>query len=216
MKNVILAAGILALAAASHAQLSTQGIEVGFLVGGAAPLSGDSWLSTVDTDPIVTINDGEFKDHFKAGFAWGLYATGPISGLFGWRADLSRDSMPIKQKSREISDQFDDFDGNYHITRFQGGLQVAPFESDSRGRPYAFLTIGIAHESGSVDANTGNVTYNLDLGSTTAFGMSFGGGYNYLIGDNWGLGGDLHINMGSFEDSTRWWWTPAGQVFYRF
>ena len=46
--------------------------------------------------------------------------------------------------------------------------------------------------------------------------MSFGGGYSYLIGDTWGVGGDIHFNMGNFDDDTRWWWTPSVVAFFKF
>ena len=59
-----------------------------------------------------------------------------------------------------------------------------------------------------------NADVQIDGGSS--FGLSFGAGYNHLIGDAWGLGADVRFNGGFFDADTRWWWTPSGQVFFNF
>ena len=67
-----------------------------------------------------------------------------------------------------------------------------------------------------MNATVNGVDLQYDFDGRNAFGMSFGGGYNYLIGTNWGMGVDLHVNAGFFDDSTRWWWTPSAQMFFNW
>jgi len=215
MKKLCLAAAVLAVAAFSHAgDTILEGIQAGVLIGGAAPLGGDSFVEAL-LDPAST-TPNSYKEDFKAGFAWGFYAAGPISGLVGWRGELARDSVPFKKTTRVLADEFDSFDANHHVFRFAWGIQIAPWESTAKGKPYGFVTMGLARESASVDTKKGNATTHFDLGATNNFGLSFGGGYNYKIRQNWGVGGDLHVNVGSFKDTTRWSWTPSAVGFYQF
>ena len=212
MNKLIIAVTVGSLALAGSALAQTR--QAGIMAGAGIPLSGDSWLDeaigAVDTT-------AEFKDHFKEGFSFGAFAAGQINGMFGWRGEIARDSMPVKKKSREISDKFDSFDGNYNMLRVQGGIQLSMWDADSAGKPYGFVTAGVVRQSASIDAKTfTGTTIKTEPEDTTKFGASFGGGYNYNIAPNWGLGADVHFNYGNFTDSSRWWWTPSAQVFFSF
>jgi len=215
MKKLFLGAAILALAVSSQAQDSAmKGMQVGFYLGGASPLGGDSFLEEFVAPGLSEVRT--YKDDFKMGIAWGGYAAGPISGMIGWRVEAGRDSIPPKKGTRFLADQFDSFDANHHVFRFSGGLQLAPWQTEEKGMPYGFFTIGLARESASIDTTVGIVNTHYDLGASNSFGASFGGGYNYNIGPNYGIGGDLHINVGKFDDATRWSMTPSVVGFYRF
>ena len=210
--TIIMTVGILALTGASYAQ---TGMQAGFMVGSSIPMSGDVIYTIAAEPPAIHILEGEFTNYHKAGWTFGGYVAGPISGLFGWRAEMGYDRMPLKKKSREVSDEFESFDGNYKVLRLQGGIEIAPWGQKSM--PYGFFTMGLARQDANFNGQTfSGVDFQYDLGSSSKFGMSFGGGYNYAIGPNWGFGGDIHINYGNFEDSSRWWWNPTVQVFANF
>jgi hypothetical protein len=178
--------------------------EVGVGIGPTWAMAGDSPLE-----------DESFKQDFDTGYSLNLYAVGPIGETIGWRAELGRESM-----SADADRAAGAIDGDYSILRWQLGVQFTPFDDSGRGRPYFFWTMGLAREDASINADNidldgvpdGDVT--IDFDARNSFGMSFGGGYNFLVGDNWGAGADLHLNAGFFVGSTRWWWTPSVQAFY--
>jgi hypothetical protein len=180
--------------------------EVGGSIGASFAMSGDSPLEEMS-----------FKQDFDTGLSFNLYAVGPIQEMVSWRVELGRESL-----SADADRAAGRIDGDYKLLRWQAGVQLAPTEDFGPGRPYAFFTMGLAHQDVSIQAKDvivdgepqADVT--VDLDGTANYGLSFGGGYNYAIGENWGLGGDLHINAGFFNDSARWWWTPSAQVFYRW
>ena len=194
MRKYFVLAALPLLIAASAAAGDTQ---VGFSVGPTWAMSGES---------PITFND--FKDDFDTGFGIGAYVAGPFSGMIGWRGEFGYEKMSADADAATGGH----VDGDYKIYRFQGGLQFGDFSSESKGKPYAFFTLGLAKEDFTISVDDDNI----DLEGKSAFGLSFGGGYNYLIGDTWGVGGDLHVNAGFFDDDTRWWWTPSAQVFFKF
>ena len=212
MKRVFFAITICALSLALAGNSSAQSnMQLGVMLGAGIPASGDWGFADLHEE----LADKAFSKYHKAGFGWGVYAGGPISGLFGWRAEFTRDSMPVKKKSREISDQFADFDANYHVMQIQGGIDIRPWHSKSQ--PYFFFQIGVASEKRNIDATTfTGIDISTDPERNTVFGLSFGGGYNYKFTENMGIGGDIHLNMGNYDVARRWWWSPKVNVFYTF
>jgi hypothetical protein len=203
-RTTLFLAALLLVAASGRTQ---SGLQAGITLGPTWAMAGDSPIF----DPFEVSVANSFKDDFDTGWSFGAWAAGPLSEMFGWRAEFSRDSMPADadQVSGNVS-------GDYKLFRLQGGVQITPFKSDGGG-PYGFFTVGLAKEDATLDIDTaGGNDVDIDFDGRSAFGMSFGGGYNWLIGDNWGLGADLHINSGAFEDETRWWWTPSAQAFFKW
>jgi hypothetical protein len=206
MKRLLIAGALLALPAAGFAQ---HNIEAGFDLGITWALAGDSFVHDPANPDLIAQHS--FKDDFDTGWSWNLYGTGPVSGVFGWRAELGRDSMPA-----DADRAGGRVNGDYHLFRYQVGVEFCNYESQDKGRPYAFITLGGVHEDASLSADVNGLKLDVDLDGRNAFGMGFGGGYDWLLGQNWGVGADLHINVGFFEDSSRWWWTPSAQAFYRW
>jgi hypothetical protein len=198
-------------------------MEGGFSVGPTWAMSGDSFILDYLTP---NSNPNPFKEDFNTGWSINGYVAGPFSDMFGWRAEGGYEKMPAD--ADRVAGKVN---GDYKLFRLQGGIQIAPFRSEAKGRPYGFFTVGLVKQDASLSATVNNVDLQYDFNGKSDFGLSFGGGYNYLIGESWGLGGDLHINGAFFkdrlinpsgvgdteiDDSTRWWWTPSVQVFFKF
>ena len=181
MKKLLVAACLFALTSTSAL---AGGVTVDLGAGAALPSSPDF-----------------FSDGFDPSVAFNLDLSGQLTGPLGWRVEFGHDRTTSEGE----------FDIGLTFTRFSGGIQLAPYDSDMNGTPYLFITAGayISDLSGD-DAP--------DVDSETDFGISFGAGYDYPIGDNWGLGASIRVH-GIFSDSdndddTLWYYTPAGQIFF--
>jgi opacity protein-like surface antigen len=201
----MLLAGALALALTAS-PAAAQSYSAGFNVGPTWAMSGESPINFRGRDRISPRRP-DFTQDFDTGYSIGGWVTGPLSGMFGWRGEFGYDRMPA-----DGDPVAGVIGGDYSIARFMGGIQVSPFETAGSGMPYVFFVIGGAHQGFKI-SDTGQ---DIDFNSNTKFGLSFGGGYNWNLGDSWGVGTDLHVNAGFFEDDTRWWWTPSAQVFFGF
>ena len=162
---------------------------------------GPSWAMSGDF--VYSLND--FKNTFDTGLSAHMFFAGPAHELIGWRAEIGYDGMP------------GDADGwpsgassSYNLLRVQGGVQIMPWYDRSKGRPYGFFTVGFVRE----DVDLDNVPLPVVIEPATNFGMNFGGGYTYQIGSNWGIAGDVHFNIGFFDDATRMWWSPSGVLYW--
>jgi hypothetical protein len=180
--------------------------EVGLAVGPTMPFTGNSPFGA----------DASFREDFDLGLSFNLYATGPIADWLGWRVELGHDEF-----NADADPSGGRAEGDYTMWRWQIGVQASPFDLGDRGQVYLFATMGLARQDASVSTDIvpeplGEDGITIDLDGTSNFGLSFGGGYNHLLGEHWGLGGDLHLNCGIFNDATRWWWTPSVQAFYRW
>lgn len=205
MKTMLATAALCLAAATTFAQ---SNIQVGGNIGYTWPMSGDSPIG----QDVLGYEPNGFGDDFNSGISFGAYATGPLSGMLGWRIDGGFDKL-------NASDDDAIVDLDYKTFRYMAGLQIANYETESKGRPYGFVVAGGIHEDGEIETEDEleeEIDAQYDFDGRTAFGMSFGGGYNYNVGESWGLGLDLHFNVGFFEDSTRWFWTPSAQIFFSF
>lgn len=183
--------------------LATLSIAALMAVPAAAQDMGHSMTAGVGVGAAMPVSD-LFDEFADPGLAFGGFVTGQISGALGWRAEGAWDGMELPDVFDEACDQADIDCDKPHVTRFNGGVQFGP--SSGRARPFAFFTVG---------------AYNVDFGegdSETDFGMGLGGGVNFLLGDNWGAGGDVHFH-GIFPGDdldTQWYVAPEGVFFFSF
>jgi hypothetical protein len=195
IKTIFMLTALVAVAASGAFAQSGMQFGVNF---------GPTWAMGGRIEDVDLGVDRSFKDAFDTGYSFGAYAAGPISGYFGWRGEFGYDNLPAD------GDAFNGVEFDYKMWRFAGGIQLGEFGSEAKGMPYGFVTLGLVNQNATV--SDGDV--DLDFDGGTDFGLNFGGGYNYKIGTNWGIGGDIRVNAGFFDDDTRWWWTPSGQVFF--
>jgi hypothetical protein len=202
MKTLFAVAAIYSLS--TGAGPTQVGNQWGLGVGPTIPLAG--------TTPLT---EGSFRDDFNLGYSFNFWFAGPVGQYVGWRGEIGWDGMPA-----DADAVGETISADYRAIRFQAGVQIMDFDNRGKNRPYAFVTVGGVYQSMSISGQTslylpGNVTTVIKRASEgTALGLSMGGGINHMIGDNWGLGADGHLNVGFFSDATRWWLTPSGQVFF--
>jgi len=190
MRNLLATFCIVALVAVPAAA-QDEGMDRGMMAG-------------VGVGAAIPVSDG-LDDAVDPGIAIGGFVSGPISGPLGWRAEVAWESFENPDFIDEECDAADIDCSKPHVTRFNGGVQFGP--STGSARPYGFFTVG---------------AYNSDPGENiegeTDFGIGLGGGVNFMLGDSWGAGGDVHFH-GIFpgdDADTEWYVTPEGVFFFSF
>lgn len=155
----------------------------------------------------ATVPTGDFGDGADPSFAMGGWVEGPLMGSLNWVGEYSYNRFAPSDAQSLICILAGVDCEDATINHFGGGVMFSGGSAESSLKPYGLFTVG-AYNAGSFVGGDSN----------TYFGIGFGGGINFYIGENWGLGGDLHIHGvrdGDF-DVWNWYMVPAGQVFFSF
>ena len=180
---------------------------------GTAPLTAESRPSripgvelAIGVGAAVPTSPAGFSELFDPGFALTLDVTRHLRGILGLRVDFGHARTSLAGA-----------DLNIDFTRYGGGITLAPFGRESRGTPYGFFTVGgVTTDARGDDAP--------NSAAETDFGIGLGGGYRWLVGERWGIGGDVRGtgvfggsgDEGGDDDGPVWYVTPSVAVFIDF
>ena len=156
----------------------------------------------------AAIPTSQFNDRLDPQVSVAGSISGPITGVFGWRGEYSYDRFQTGSELNCTSCR------DQYINHFAAGVQVTGKTQGGKVLPYGFFTAGGYNKRSYVSG----------VDNQTDFGLGFGGGVNYLVGQNWGIGGEVEANTFRLKDEERaagqdrwlWYAAPRGQVFFRF
>jgi len=152
---------------------------------------------------------GDLNIIADTGYAISGTVAGPLAGPLAWRADGGYDRMKL---TGQLKDECEFAGGNCKdpsVLHVAGGIQLGGLAGSTA--PYTYGQLGVY-----------NVDYGLGADSETDFGVAFGTGVNWAVGEGWGIGVEFEITAFWPKDTltgpsgTQWFSTTTFGAFFRF